>query len=140
MAEQKNHLGLDKFQVTVIKSNYSATVPIRKMLKTAQAKMQTADEKYQEALKAAEAKHESAVADLRSEIQAYQQQIAAIDKFTIETTTSSCGIGLSSEQCMEFIKDPQAFEDYKQRIGMGGDLFEEKKEEPAVSTSELNEY
>ena len=123
MAETKNHLGLDKFQVTVIKSNYNSTKPIRKMIEKAQAKISSAKEKYNAAIEAAKNKYEESVKGTQNEVQAYQQQIDMLDKFTLETTKNACGLELTSEQVMKFLDNPTAFAAYKAKQN-GQDMFE----------------
>ena len=134
MAETKNHLGLDKFQVTVIKSNYNSTKPIRKMIEKAQAKISSAKEKYNAAIEAAKAKYEESVKDTQNEVQAYQQQIDMLDKFTLETTKNACGLELTTEQVIEFLDNPAAFVAYKAEKN-GQDMFD--MQQPESPASEL---
>lgn len=122
MAETKNHLGLDKFQVTVIKSNYNSTKPIRKMIEKAEAKTQAAFDKCQDAIKAAQDKYHETCDGLLAEIQTYKDQIAMLDKFALETTKNACGLELTTEQVIEFIDNPTAFAAYKQEK-QGVDMF-----------------
>lgn len=138
MAENKNHLGLDKFQVTVIKSNYNSTKPIRKMMEKANTKIFAADEKYQAALKVALDKYNETVKDLKAEVQAYKDQIAMLDKFTMETTKQTCGLELTSEQVMHFIDNPDAFAAYK-ASKEGQDLFtnQDIAEQPKAEENEM---
>lgn len=120
--ETKNHLGLDKFQVTIITGNYNSLKPSLKKVEAAQAKINAAKEKY-----------EKAVEGIQQEIAAYREQIDMLDQFAINTTTKSCGIGLTTEQVVKFMNAPQAFEEYKQSIGMG-DMFasESQQEENSI--------
>lgn len=122
MAETKNHLGLDKFQVTVIKSNYNSTKPIRKMIEKAEAKTQAAFDKCQDAIKAAQDKYHETCDGLLAEIQTYKDQIAMLDKFALETTKNACGLELTTEQVIEFLDNPTAFAAYKQEK-QGVDMF-----------------
>lgn len=138
MAENKNHLGLDKFQVTVIKSNYNSTKPIRKLIEKADNKIQQANEKCEAAIKAAQEKYNETVKDLLAEVQAYKDQIAMLDKFTLETTKSACGLELTSEQVIEFLDNPAAFAAYKQEK-LGTDMFDAQPqvEQPKAEENEL---
>jgi prophage DNA circulation protein len=122
MAETKNHLGLDKFQVTVIKSNYNSTKPIRKMIEKAEAKTQAAFDKCQDTIKAAQDKYHETCDGLLAEIQTYKDQIAMLDKFALETTKNACGLELTTEQVIEFLDNPTAFAAYKQEK-QGVDMF-----------------
>lgn len=125
MAE-KNHLGLDKYQITIIKSNHAGTKPIRKLIEKAENKIKVAEEKRNAAIKAAQDKYEESVKELVAEAQAYKDQIAVLDKFTLETTKQACGLELTSQQVMDFIENPAAFEDYKHQLGLDNDLFKGK--------------
>ena len=135
MAETKNHLGLDKFQVTVIKSNYNSTKPIRKMIEKAEAKTQAAFDKCQDAIKAAQDKYHETCDGLLAEIQTYKDQIAMLDKFALETTKNACGLELTTEQVIEFLDNPTAFAAYKQEK-QGVDMFADNIGEANVAAAE----
>jgi len=111
MSETKNHLGLDKFQVTVIKSNYNSIKPFLKKIEKAQAKIDAAKQKYEEA-----------IADSQKEVAQCQDQISLMDQYTIGMTTKSCGVGLTIEQTIKYLEDAPAFEEYKKSIGIS-DMF-----------------
>ena len=132
MAETKNHLGLDKFQVTVIKSNYNSTKPIRKMADKIHAKLDAADIKYKAAIAAATEKYKASIAELQNEIAAYETQLNMLDKFTLETTKQACGLELTSEQVIKFLEDPAAFTAYKQQKE-GVDMFSKQNSEEDVN-------
>ena len=130
--ENKNHLGLDKFQLTIIKGNYSSIKPSLAKREKALKKIDEVTQKYKEKL-------EAAIASLKQETSAYDEQIAMIDKFTIETTQKACGIGLTTEQVMKFLEDPQAFEDYKHQLGLDNDMFAQEAEQKAVRDLDAEE-
>lgn len=102
-----NKLGLDKFQTTMIKRNYSIIKPILTKRDKAQKKI---DDKQKEL----DALKES----LQAEINTYNEQIDALDKFTIDTTEKFCGIALTTEQVIDFINDPDKFVIYKHEMGL----------------------
>lgn len=130
--ENKNHLGLDKFQLTIIKGNYSSIKPSLAKREKALKKIDEVTQKYKEKL-------EAAIASLKQEASAYDEQIAMIDKFTIETTQKACGIGLTTEQVMKFLEDPQAFENYKHQLGLDNDMFAQEAEQKAVRDLDAEE-
>lgn len=130
--ENKNHLGLDKFQLTIIKGNYSSIKPSLAKREKALKKIDEVTQKYKEKL-------EAAIASLKQEASAYDEQIAMIDKFTIETTQKACGIGLTTEQVMKFLEDPQAFKDYKHQLGLDNDMFAQEAEQKAVRDLDAEE-
>lgn len=127
MAENKNHLGLDKYQIAVIKSNFNSTKPIRKLIEKNEAKMKAAGERFEKAIAVAKEKYDNATKDLRDETQAYQTQIERLDQFTRSTTKQVCGLELSSEQVMEFLDNPTAYSCYVQKM-QGKDMFENQPE------------
>lgn len=131
MAETRNHLGLDKFQLTIIKGNYASIKPSLTKRDKAYKKIEELTQKYKEKL-------EQAVTALRQEAEAYDEQIAMIDKFTVDVTTKSCGIGLTTEQVMTFIDDPVKFEDYKRELGLSDDLFNNTNNQPSDEVRDLD--
>lgn len=131
MAETRNHLGLDKFQLTIIKGNYASIKPSLTKRDKAYKKIEELTQKYKEKL-------EQAVTALRQEAEAYDEQIAMIDKFTVDVTIKSCGIGLTTEQVMTFIDDPVKFEDYKRELGLSDDLFNNTNNQPSDEVRDLD--
>ena len=138
MADIKNHLGLDKYQVTVIKSNYNSTKPIRKLVEKAEAKIKVAEEKRNAAIKAAQDKYEESVKDLATEMQAYKEQINILDKFSMDTTKHSCGVELTSEQVIKFLDDEEAFKDFLQEKN-GNSMFDGKDDKEEDFPNDLPE-
>ena len=106
MAEN-NVLGLDKFQTTMIKRNYGIIKPII-------AKREKAQKKIDDKQKELEALKQS----LEAEINTYNEQISALDKFTLDTTKRFCGISLTSEQVIDFMENPEKFAEYKHEMGL----------------------
>lgn len=102
-----NVLNLDKFQLTMIKRNYGIIKPIIAKREKAQKKI---DDKQREL--------DELKASLQAEINTYNDQISALDAFTLTTTKQACGIELSSEQALNFIENPEEFEVYKEKIGL----------------------
>lgn len=128
--ETKNHLGLDKFQLTIIKSNYNSMKPsINKRAKILK-KIEDTTKKYEEKL-------EAAISSLRNEVAAYDEQITMLDQFTKDTTLKTCGITLTTEQVMEFCNNPEKFEEYKNSIGLGNSLFNQNEQNIPQETVEL---
>ena len=118
---ETNCMGLDKFQLTIIKSNYTTIKPfITKMSKLNQ-QIQDFRDKMAAKIKEFE---ETKVEETKS----YEEQIAAIDAITKAHTKRACGIELTTEQVINFLNNSQAFEDYKNSIGLGQSLFETKEE------------
>lgn len=120
MADSTNHLGLDKYQITVIKSNFNSTKPLRKMVEKVDEKISKAQAVLDKTIAAAQKKYQEAVGDIQGEAQVYKDQIALLDNFSIETTTKTCGIGLTSEQVVKFLDDKEAFEAYKASLNQAG--------------------
>lgn len=126
MADTKNHMGLDKFQMTIIKGNYNNIKPILKKIEKAQAKIDQAKAKYEEAVK-----------DTQLEVDACKTQIELLDQFTLDTTKKACGISLSSEQVMNFLNDKESFNNYKRELG-GSDLFDNTQPQEAPFPTNLD--
>lgn len=101
MAEKKtNCLGLDKFQMAIIKRNYTTVKPLIN-------KKNKAQEKLDEAIRKANEK-------FNEEIGMTDMQIETFDKITKDYTKKSCGYELTSEQAVVFNDNPELFEKYKQ--------------------------
>ena len=112
--DNKNHLGLDKFQVTIIKRNYASIKPLIN-------KRNKVLEKISEVLK----KQQEVIDGLQKEVSMYTDQISVLDKFTNDITKQACGIELSSEQCLTFMESPEKFTEYKKTLGLDNGLFDE---------------
>lgn len=126
MAET-NILGLDKFQLTIIKSNYNSTKPVRKLIDKVVVKAAVLQQKETEEHNAIVAKYKDKLQAFNQEKEAYEKQIELLDKFTLEVTEKTCGFALTTEQVMDFIDNPEKFEAYKQSLGVGKDLFENEE-------------
>lgn len=101
MSEKKvNCLGLDKFQMAIIKRNYSTVKPL--ITKRAKALV-----KLDEAMKNAQKRYDE-------EVGMVDVQINTFDNITKEYTKKSCGYELTSEQAMLFNDNPDLFEKYKE--------------------------
>ena len=101
MSEKKvNCLGLDKFQMAIIKRNYSTVKP----LITKRAKAWT---KLDEAMKNAQKKYDE-------EVGLVDVQINTFDNITKEYTKKACGYELTSEQAVLFNDNPDLFDKYKE--------------------------
>lgn len=131
MAENLNYLGLDKFQLTIIKGNYASIKPSITKRDKALKKIDETTQKYKEKL-------EEAIKSLKQEADAYNEQIAMIDKFTVETTLKSCGIGLTTEQVMDFLEHPEKFMEYKASV-LGEELFNQQEETHGLDAEEDKE-
>ena len=127
MTQTTNCLGLNQFQITVIKGNYNSIRPILAKRDKLAAKIETAAKKEEEAIAAIKKKTQETLGNTYAELGVYQSQIEAIDKFTIDITKQTCGIPLSSAQCLEFLETPEKFEEYKNSLGLGDDLFNSAK-------------
>lgn len=99
----EKNLGLDRFQITVIRRTYGLIKPYISKREKAQKKLQDL---------------EMAKAALEAEIQMYDTQIQALNKPVTDITERFCGITLTSEQVMDFIENPEHFEAYKQELGI----------------------
>ena len=122
--DYNNILGLDKFQLSIIKGNFNSTKPIRKMIDKATVKAVSLQQKEEEEHKAVIAKYKDKLASANQEIDAYKKQIELLDTFALETTKKTCGFALTTEQVIDFLDNPYKFDEYKQSLGMGNDLFE----------------
>ena len=120
MAEN-NVLGLDKFQTTMIKRNYGIIKPIIAKREKAQKKI---DDKQKEL--------DTLKLSLEAEINTYNEQISALDKFTLDTTERFCGIGLTSEQVIDFMENPEKFAEYKHEMGLDENNPEPSEVQTAV--------
>lgn len=138
MAET-NVLGLDKFQLTIIKGNFNSTKPIRKLIDKVVVKAAALQQKETEEHNAIVAKYKDKLQAFNQEKEAYEKQIELLDKFTLEATKKTCGFALTTEQVMDFIENPEHFEAYKKTLGMGKDLFENAQEEAEPASERLEE-
>ena len=128
MTDDKNHLGLDKFQLTIIKGNYASMKPSITKRDKALEKIQETTEKFKQKL-------ESAVSALRQEANAYEEQIKMLDTFALEITKKTCGIALTTEQVIKFLENPEQWESYKKEV-LGENMWEE---ETPVETEDTQE-
>ena len=148
---ETNCMGLDKFQLAIIKGNYTSLKPIIAKKAKLQEKLTATSKKLEEAIKALQEKTAASLQDTIKEIEVYQEQINALDNITKTHTKRSCGLELTSEQVMEFLKDTVAFEEYRKSI-MGESLFpqessetrdldaeEDKEWEDRIASGELKE-
>lgn len=124
--ETTNCLGLDKFQLQIIKNNYSSQKPIINKRDKCKAKVQAAIDKEDAAIKALKEKTQECLSGIYKEMSAYDEQIAALDSITKSYTQRTCGIELTSEQVIKFLADTQSFEEYKKSIGIDNDLFQQE--------------
>lgn len=138
METNKNALGLDKLQMSIIKNNYNSIKPILAKREKLQAKVEQAKTKLNEnkvklqefidkKLKEFQEKFEESIKETLEIMNAYNTQISAIDELTNSITLKACGLALSSEQCIKLENNPDAFEEFKQKQqGIPGDLFSEE--------------
>ena len=102
MAEKKvNCLGLDKFQMAIVKRNYNTVKPLLN-------KRNKAKEKLDEIIRKATEKY-------NEEVGMADMQIETFDKITKDYTKKSCGYELTSEQAVLFSANPEKFDEFKQR-------------------------
>lgn len=102
MAEKKvNCLGLDRFQMAIIKRNYTTVKPLLN-------KKSKAREKLEEAIRKANEKYSE-------EVGMADMQIETFDNLTKAYTKKSCGYALTSEQVILFNDNPEKFEEFKQK-------------------------
>lgn len=118
MAEKKvNCLGLDKFQMAIIKRNYNTVKPLLNKRNKAKEKMEEtmrkAMEKYNE---------EVGMADV---------QIETFDKITKNYTKKSCGYELTSEQAAFFNDNPEKFDEFKQKNPLEAEMNFNEEEQPS---------
>ena len=103
MTETTNILGLDKFQTTIIKRNYLNVKPLITKRDKALAKISEVLKKQQEIID-----------NLQQEATMYMEQIAALDKFTTDITEKATGYALTSEQCVNFLNNPDEWTKFRQ--------------------------
>jgi len=139
MAEKKvNCLGLDKFQMAIIKRNYNTVKPLLN-------KRNKAKEKMEETMRKAMEKY-------NEEVGMADMQIETFDKITKNYTKKSCGYELTSEQVAFFNDNPEKFDEFKQKNPLEtkmdfneeeqpGDLDaeEDKEWEDKINSGELKE-
>lgn len=125
MAET-NVLGLDKFQTTMIKRNYGFIKPIVAKRDKVQKKI---DDKQKEL--------DELKANLEAEINNYNEQINALDKFTLETTERFCGTKLTSEQVMYYLEHPEEYKKESSTENPDLDAEEDKDWEDKIASGEL---
>ena len=102
MTEKKvNCLGLDRFQMAIIKRNYTTVKPLLN-------KKSKAREKLEEAIRKANEKYSE-------EVGMADMQIETFDNLTKDYTKKSCGYELTSEQVILFNDNPEKFEEFKQK-------------------------
>ena len=121
MAEKKvNCLGLDKFQMAIVKRNYNTVKPLLN-------KRNKAKEKLDEIIRKATEKY-------NEEVGMADMQIETFDKITKDYTKKSCGYELTSEQVAIFNDNPEKFEEFKQKNPLETKIdFNEEHEVSAVS-------
>ena len=150
MTETTNCLGLDKFQIAIIKGNYNSAKPMIAKRNKLHEKISAATEKMEKAIQDIRDKTKASLDDIMKEMAVYREQIEALDNITKTHTQRACGIELTSEQAIKFLEDPQAFEEYKKGLGLEGDLFsqeaardldaeEDKEWEDRIASGELKE-
>ena len=127
MAET-NVLGLDKFQTTMIKRNYGFIKPIVAKRDKVQKKI---DDKQKEL--------DELKANLEAEINNYNEQINALDKFTLETTERFCSTKLTSEQVMYYLEHPEEYKKESSTENPDLDAEEDKDWEDKIASGELKE-
>lgn len=122
MTEKKvNCLGLDKFQMAIIKRNYTTVKPLLN-------KRNKAKEKLDEIIRKATEKYSE-------EVGMANLQIETFDNITKNYTKKSCGYELTSEQVMIFSDNHEKFEEFKQQHPLEAEMkFEE--EQPADASEE----
>jgi hypothetical protein len=120
MAEKKvNCLGLDKFQMAIIKRNYTTVKPLLN-------KRNKAKEKLDETIRRATEKY-------NEEVGMTDMQIETFDKITKDYTKKSCGYELTSEQVVLFNDNPEKFDEFKQKNPLETEMnFNEEHEVPAT--------
>ena len=121
MAEKKvNCLGLDKFQMAIIKRNYTTVKPLLN-------KRNKAKEKLDETIRRATEKY-------NEEVGMADMQIETFDKITKDYTKKSCGYELTSEQVVLFNDNPEKFDEFKQKNPLETEMnFNGEHEVPAAS-------
>lgn len=128
--DNTNILGLDKFQVTVIKSKYASMKPIITKRDKLAKKIEETTQKFKEKL-------DAALASIRQEEAAYNEQLDYDNQYAKDITQKTCGIALTTEQTIEFLENPGKFEEYKKSIGIGNGLFaDEAPVEAAIPMEE----
>lgn len=117
MAEKKvNCLGLDRFQLAIIKRNYTTVKPLLN-------KKSKAREKLEEAIRKANEKYSE-------EVGMADMQIETFDNLTKAYTKKSCGYELTSEQVILFNDNPEKFEEFKQKNPLQSEMdFNEQESE-----------
>jgi hypothetical protein len=139
MAEKKvNCLGLDKFQMAIIKRNYNTIKPLLN-------KRNKAKEKLDETIRKATEKY-------NEEVGMADMQIETFDKITKDCTKVFCGYELTSEQAVLFNDNPEKFDEFKQKNPLETEMDfndeeqprdlhaeEDKKWEERINSGELKE-
>lgn len=129
-----NALGLDRYQIAVIKRNYSILKPFITKRNKAQEKIENKKKELKEL-----------EASLQAEIATCNEQIEIIDKFTKDITEKSCGgIRLSSEQVMHYLEHPEEFKNLSSTDNTDSqpcdlDAEEDKEWEDRINSGELKE-
>ena len=117
MAEKKvNCLGLDKFQMAIIKRNYTTVKPLLN-------KRNKAKEKLDETIRKATEKY-------NEEVGMADMQIETFDKITKDYTKKSCGYELTSEQVAFFNDNPEKFDEFKQKNPLETEMNFNVEEQP----------
>jgi len=125
MAEKKvNCLGLDKFQMAIIKRNYTTVKPLLN-------KRNKAKEKLEETIRKATEKY-------NEEVGMADMQIETFDKITKDYTKKSCGYELTSEQAVLFNDNPEKFDEFKQKNPLETETDFNKEEQPRDLDAEEN--
>lgn len=125
MTEKKvNCLGLDKFQMAIIKRNYSTVKPLLN-------KINKAKEKLDEIIRKATEKYDE-------EVGMANMQIETFDKITKDYIKKSCGYELTSEQVVFFNDNPEKFDEFKQKNPLETEMDFSKEEQPHDLDAEEN--
>ena len=130
--ETTNVMGLDKFQLSIIKGNYGSLKPIIAKKNKLMAKIEAATEKEEKAIQALKEKTQESLKELYKEVSVYDEQINALDNITKTHTQRACGMELTSEQVMQFLSNPDEFEQYKSSV-LGDDMFKEQESNVACA-------
>ena len=126
MAEKKvNCLGLDKFQMAIIKRNYTTVKPLLN-------KRYKAKEKLDETIRKATEKY-------NEEVGMADMQIETFDKITKDYTRKSCGYELTSEQVVFFNDNPDKFDEFKQKNPLETEMNFNEDHEVSPASSENND-